>query len=181
MEIKIILLVFLIFCIKNTELIACRCEDPGTVKESFDNTTLLIYGEIISFDYVSIEETMNPEKTKKIRNQLDKSKLLQFESEFIIRVDVRIKNQYKGNVINDVTTIFTTRTGASCGFRDFKVGEEFIIYAYRNAGFYYYNYASSSDIKKGLGKDGTYWTNHCARTKSGNKAELKELDSICDQ
>jgi hypothetical protein len=61
---------------------ACKCGDPGTVKEAYKYTSLIIHGKVISYEVVSLEETIKPDSAKAIRERLkyDSGKLRRIEA-----------------------------------------------------------------------------------------------------
>ena len=116
-----------------------------------------------------------------IEKELNNNQMMDFsESNFIIEVTVKVIQQYKGNLSEDITTIYTTRTGASCGYLYFEVGKKFVIYA-SSYSFTYDFFVPNGPNNLNLRKEGTYWTNHCTRTGLSHERELSELDKICKQ
>ncbi len=174
-----VILTGLLLVLSNLFANACSCEDPGTVKEAFKSASLVVYGRVISTEYVTFGETMKAHKAKLIKRKLKNNfRMLQiFESEFIVKVKIEIIDKFKGRTKRDTITIYTTRNGASCGFTRFKKGEEYIIYA--SSSSYAYDFFSKNDNElNGIEKKKTFWTNQCTRTKEFNASEAKELESI---
>ncbi len=139
-----------------TTLQACSCIQPPSVQESFDNTPLLIHGEVVNLEYVS-EGAMNAAGNG--NKEISKMNAL-LSTKLYTKVDIKIEYQYKGNVLEDIVTIYTSRIGSACGYTFFEVGKSFIIYASVRAGVYY--------------------THRCTRTSPAKKYMLEELDAICE-
>ena len=153
----------------------CRCEDPGTVKEAYEYTETIIRGKVISKEFVSYESTMNPEKVIMIKERYkdDKRKMEYLQSEFIIKLDLQTNNTFKGKILSDTLTLYTTRNGASCGFTRFEFGQEYLIYASSHS--YAYWIFVDNEASETLELSNTYWTNQCSRTTEYNKLEESEL------
>ena len=172
---KIIISLILIFSFTNT--IACNCEDAGSVKEAYDYTESIISGTVIEMSFVSYENSMN-KNSKQLREDLKNKpqKLTLLETEFIIKIKLKVNKVLKGKTISDTITIYTTRNGASCGYTKFEIGGKFIIYSSSSSqAFWVFN----SDKK--LEQEDSYWTNHCTRTKKYNENEFKELELLMNK
>jgi len=175
---KSIIIVLLVQLVSITNCISCKCSDPASVTEAFNYTKAIIYGRVVKKEFVSFQKTMKREKANSLRNLLknDKQKLEFFESDYIVKIELAVIKIYKGKIVNDRITIFTTRTDASCGFIGFEIGKEFIIYA--SSSSYAYRFFNSQIPKDGFEKRNTYWTNHCTRTKEYNANEAIELGKL---
>ena len=92
---------------------------------------------------------------------------------------MEITNLYKGEIKNDTVIIYTTRTGASCGYTGFELGREYLIYTVLNGYFSNFFDLNFKDIK--LESKNTFWTNHCTRTTVYNEVESKELKKLADK
>ncbi len=161
-----------------TYAISCNCEDPGTVAEAYNYTETIIYGKVVKKEFVSFGYTMELEKSNYLSSLLknDKQKLGIFESNFIVKIELAVKKIYKGKIVNDRITIFTTRTGASCGFIRFEIGKDFIIYA-SSRSHAYWLFGTEIAVKS-FEKRNTYWTNQCTRTEEYNSYEASELEKL---
>lgn len=163
----------IIFSVSKT--IACSCEDPDTVTEAYNYTETIIRGKVIQKSFVPFESSMNQEKADSLRIKFedDDQKLGLFESEFLIEVQIELQKVYKGELIGDTITLYTTRTNASCGFTRFEKGQDYITYASSKSHAYFL-----FNTESGLEKENTLWTNHCTRTTEYNAGEAKELELI---
>ena len=160
---------------------ACRCDDPGTTKEAFGYTPFIIHGRVLNKSTISFKSTMNEKTVVNLENSLknDDQKLSLLNSEFILKIEVEILFDYKNNMNSDTITLFTTRTGASCGFTRFEIGQEYLIYASSNS--YAYQIFNSKTMEGKLEKEDTYWTSHCTRTYEYNEGEAEELRKLADK
>jgi hypothetical protein len=159
---------------------ACKCSDPGTVKDSYDNATTVVHGKVISRKVVSFAKTIKTDREDEIRNTLraDKKKLQLFESDLIFEIKIQIIEKFKHN-IGDTVTIYTAISGASCGYR-FEMEKEYIVYA-SNKSYAYHFFLTQSLIKENVEKENTYWTNHCTRTTWYYSKEADELKKLRKQ
>lgn len=83
----------------------------------------------------------------KISIKDNKQKLELLQAEFLIELQVEILKAYKGELKRDTITLYTSRTGASCGFTRFEEGLDFIIYASSKSHvFRFFN--SENDLEK---------------------------------
>lgn len=171
---KILLIIGILIIGLNYSL-ACSCEEPGTVKESYDYADIVVYGKVVSRSYISFRETMESEKGDSLNNLLADHYNELLNSEMILKIEFKIEKNYKGSITSDTVTIYTGRSSASCGYSWFKEGEEYIIYG--SAESYCYGLFTPSD-NENLEKKGAFWTNHCSRTTEFNEYEAKELDKI---
>ncbi len=172
------ILTILIFIFGYTIVSACRCEDPGSVKDAFRYIPFLIHGKILSKKYVSFKETVKKNKIKWVEQRIKKGMRKSYESKLLISVKVEILQQFKGNNIRDTVTVVTPRRGASCGYNGFELDEEFIIYAYPKV-FVHNHFILKGEIDENIEKEDLFWTNHCTRTCQYNKDEISELERIC--
>lgn len=173
---KIKLAIALIFGLSGP-LLACKCNDPGTVKESFDIMPVIISGQVIKREIVSFAETIQTDKIGEIEQNLksDTQRLNWLRANFVFKIQLSVKEKFKGMNIPDTVTIYTTITGASCGYK-FEEGNEYIIYG--NMKGFYSVFLMEQDRKKRIEKEHTYWTNHCTRTRPYDSSEAEELRSL---
>lgn len=173
--IKTLLIIGLIlFGISNS--LACRCEDPGSVDESFNHSDAVFHGKVINKSYVSFGESIAKESADSIRQKLDENKQRLFDSDFIVKVDFEIINSFKGNFFHDTIVIYTTRTSASCGYGAFEIGKEYLVYGSIKS-YAFVTFIKNADSFK-FEKENTYWTNHCTRTDEYNYGEAKYLEKL---
>lgn len=164
----------IIFGINNS--LACHCEEPGSVEESFNYSDAVFHGKVINKSYVSFGESIEKEAADSVRQKLDENKQRLFESKFIVMVEFEIINCFKGNFFYDTIVIYTTRTSASCGYGAFEIGKEYIVYGSTKS-YAFWTFIKNADNFK-FEKQNTYWTNHCTRTDEYNYGEAKELDKL---
>ena len=155
--------------------LACSCEEPGTVKESFDYSDIVVYGTVVSRSYITFRETMESEKGDSLNNLLTDHDNELLNSEMILKIEFEISKVYKGQTTSDTIIIYTGRSLASCGYSWFKEGEDYIIYGSDES--YCYG-LFTNDENANLEKSGTFWTNHCSRTTEYNEQEANELDKL---
>jgi len=153
---------------------ACKCGGPGTVKESFKSTDLIVYGKVISIDTVVLPETIKKGDVVRVKESLksDKQKLEYFEMTFVLKTEFEIIEKYKGNSHPKTIVIYTPMLSATCGYR-FKKGEEYIVYA-STKNFLAFMFQKGNETKR-FEKNNTFWTTHCTRTTEYAKLEADEL------
>lgn len=171
MRITLILLVFLTFGIQTAK--ACKCEGYDNVETEFKGTDVIVHGKILSKTFVSYASTLSTEKLNlfKKKYKSDSQKLAFLESKSIIKVELVIIESYKGNGLKNIAVVYTNRTGASCGFLRFKVGEDFLVYLSSKNQMEFMFANAGGGTKDGLG----LWTNQCTRTKEFYKSEHEKL------
>ncbi len=153
---------------------ACKCNERGTVKESCKSSELIIHGKVISKDTVVLSETINEEDAKEVRARLkdDKEKLQYFEMTYVLKVELEITENFKGDSIRKTIIIYTPLLSASCGYR-FEKGKEYIVYASKN-NFLSFLFKKERENKK-YKQNNVFWTSHCTRTTEYTKLEADEL------
>lgn len=171
------ILIIALFIFSISKSIACGCKDPLSVEEAYKYTEAIIHGRVVKKTFVSFESTINPEKIDALRSSLqeDNQKLAMLESKFIIELQVEVLKVFKGNLVSDTITLYTSRNGASCGFTRFEEGQDFIIYASSKSHMFWIFDSKSKDA---LEKKNTLWTNHCTRTKKFSESEAAELELL---
>ena len=174
---KTLLIIGLLIIGTNSSL-ACSCEEPGSVEESFKYSDAVFHGKVINKSFVTFAESIRTETADSIRQNLDENKLSLFDSEFIMKVDFEITKCYKGDIFNDTIVIYTTRTSASCGYRGFEIGKDYIIYGSTKS-YAFWTFIKNAD-EYVFEKQNTFWTNQCTRTDEYNYAEAKELEKLME-
>ncbi|WP_282144522.1 hypothetical protein [Cellulophaga baltica] len=152
---------------------ACKCQGVNDVQTEFEGTEVIVHAKVLSKSIVSYASTLSTDKINAIREKYksDSQKLAFLESESIIKVELEIIESYKGNDLKNKITVYTSRTGASCGFLAFKVDEDFLIYLSQKSQMEFMFAKASDGTKDGLG----LWTNNCTRTKGFDKSEHEKL------
>lgn len=142
---------------------ACACVPKSPVPEAYESAAAVVKAKVLSMEYISYAASMDPEKEVLVRRNLAGKEhyLRQFDSKVINKVQVAVLKVYKGDSIPDTLTIYTHRTSGSCGFTDFKVGQDFIIYGSNSGnGFNYFNIGGV----EGLKQENSFWAYKCSRT-----------------
>jgi hypothetical protein len=156
---------------------SCKCGGPGTVKESFASTDLIVHGKVISIDTVLLPETIKEVEVKGIKERLknDKRKLQDFEMTHVLKIGFEIIEKYKGSSHPKKVVIYTPLHSATCGYR-FKKGKEYIVYA-STKNFFALTFQNENETTR-LEKENTFWTIHCTRTAEYAKSEAAELRRV---
>jgi hypothetical protein len=160
------------------QVYACKCGGPGTVKETYGSTDLIVYGKVLNKKTVPFIETLKDDKIKRVKENLknDPTRLERLNNFYVYKIELEIIRIYKGGQTKGTLTIYTAMTSASCGYK-FENNKTYIIYSSKGSNLDGFVLADS-DINRGLGKDNTYWTNICTRTAEYNKVEADELDEL---
>lgn len=175
--IKALLIIGLIIFGTSNSL-ACSCEEPGSVEESFNYSDAVFHGKVVNTSFVTFAESIKTETADSIHKNLDENKLSLFDSEFILKVEFEITKCYKGNIFNDTIVIYTTRTSASCGYSGFEVGKDYIVYGSSKSYAFWTLIKNADDLA--FEQQNTFWTNQCTRTDGYNYAEAKELEKLME-
>ena len=128
---KIIYIAVLLFSL---EVSACRCFPNETLQAEFDETEIIANGKVIG------------------KEVLENSDLLKitFEARVI----------YKGKEIKNDIIIYTPKSNAACGYLEFEVGKEFIVFLSKEKELHY----KFEKIKESQGGENIFWTTHCTWT-----------------
>jgi len=142
---------------------ACKCEPP-TREEGLKNSDLVIYGKVISTELISFAKTIDDNKLSEFKEELkgDKKKLELLESDWVLKVEIIVKEKVKGEIHQDTVTIYTAWSSASCGYK-FKKDLSYHVYAKRQSYLSVF-FLNSVDRDKDFGRKNTFWTNHCTLT-----------------
>lgn len=98
---------------------ACSCVEPGPVEERLERKTAVFQGTVTSIKEPALKKIMS--------------------SEDPVKVTFTVKQLWKGEPRAELS-IRTAMSGASCGYEDFRVNEEYLIFAY----------GDPNDLKTGL-------------------------------
>ncbi len=172
------IIIFLFVVLGIVQSMACDCMDPGTVSEAFEYTETIIHGCVTNMSSITFAETMEPDQVDRIRKKYkgDQQRLEYLNAKFIVKVEMEVYKVYKGQLTEDVVTIYTNIAGSACGFTRFEEGKEFIVYA---SSFGPESWVfRSDDFSKKLKKENTFSTNHCTRTGAYTDSEAKSLEQI---
>ena len=137
----------------------CKCGGTGTVKESFKNYGLIVYGKVTIKDTVVLSETIKEEDARDVKQRLraDKQTLRSFEMTYVLKIQLEIIHKYKGDSHRRSIVIYTPLLTASCGYR-FEKGKEYIVYASNN-NFLSFLFREEGDNTR-YEQDGAFCTNH---------------------
>src|SRR5688500_15001321 len=121
---------------------------------------------------------MKPEQVKVIKQRLKKTKRsLEFmESDYVIKVEIEVKEVFKGDSSKPTAIIYTTMGGGSCGYNKFEIGKDYIVYSYPEMPKQFSLLTERSNSR--IEMKGTFWTNHCTRTTFYNSIEASGLREL---
>jgi hypothetical protein len=157
-------------------IFACKCESIDDIKTEFNSTDVVVRGKVISKEYVDFISTLNKKGLKKINsnNALDKDKKELLRNVDILKIEIEVLYIYKGKRLRKNIIIYTSRHSGTCGYKDFKVGQEYQVYLSKDCYFgFNYNHANLDDSSYN-----GYWTNICTRTKQFSSEEDKQLKRL---
>lgn len=157
--------------------IACSCNYPTEVKDAYEVSHTIVYGEIVELAIVKVSDSMDRDSLRIfMQNDLTKFQAETLNAEFLIRVKLKKKEILKGDIKQDTITMFTTRTGASCGFTKFRIGKEYIIYSSPKS--YFFSNFYSPQRKRKLEMKNTYWVTSCSITSEFKQEHLSKLKNV---
>jgi hypothetical protein len=158
--------------------LACDCKPFSSIEKSFDDSKLVIHGKVLSKEFITYSETLLPNWSDSLTKWAkDKGQLLELSTiaPNVIRIKALVLKSYKNKTNLDTLTIYTPRSSASCGFNEFEVGKQFVIFDGSDfiKSTEFKNYSSTN-----VQLFNTFWTNQCTRTGEVNKQDLDSLDLI---
>jgi len=172
-------LIFLIFTIQANLLTACSCKYPTKIEDAFAYANTVAYGEIVQLKIIKVSDTMGKDSLIHYKQkELTGFQMEVLNSDFIVEAKLKVKELFKGNVLNDTLILYTTRTEGSCGFTRFLIGEDYLVYASANSYAFYKFYRPQN--KRMLEKKNTKWVTSCSITAEfddDHYAKLKEVKS----
>lgn len=177
MELKSILIVtFLLTLVQQG--IACSCNYPKEISKAFATTETVVYGEVVELKITKVSDSMDPDS---LRQHLQTEELTETQSEmlgadFLIEAKLKIIELFKGEVYGDTLTLYTTRTGASCGFTRFRIGKQYIIYSKTNS-YFFSNFYSHQRYRR-LERLNTSWVSSCSISSEFSEDHFNELKKI---
>ena len=156
-QIRILLVVVVLALYPASETWACGCSGIPTIKESMEQSLIVISGKVLSEEYWSkdkgseiLSEDFNPEGIG-----------------FTI-VQLQIEHIYKTFMQLDTITIITPTEESACGF-NFEIGRRYIVYAWiSDKRFTKHLIESSADNL-------VFSTGLCTRTIEWNSKEHEDL------
>ncbi|WP_422658381.1 hypothetical protein ACK8P5_22165 [Paenibacillus sp. EC2-1] len=99
------------YVIKPSEALACSCAEPPSVEENLQRKTAVFTGKVIRI------EQPKPEEDGSISSAVP------------VKITLEVAKVWKGELGKE-TDVYTAKDGASCGYGDFALDQEFIVFAY---------------------------------------------------
>jgi hypothetical protein len=149
-----------------TILLCCDCKEPGSVKQSIENSNIVVSGTVSS---ISLTADLNNYIVIQGDTTDNKYKRLKYSSRVVKLI---VTTLFKGQITADTLTIITPSSGASCG-ANFELGKQYIVYGTNED---HINYSINFKCKAKY--NNVYWTNLCTRTTSWDKDEETEILSF---
>jgi hypothetical protein len=169
---------FLIAVVSQSFALACDCKPASSIEKSFEKSNLVVHARVLSKEFISYSETLLPNWSDSLAKWAkDKGQLLDLSTiaPNVIRIKVLVLKSYKNQTHLDTLTIFTPRSSSSCGFNEFEVAKEYLIFngldLFKSSEFK--NYKNENVQLKN-----TYWTNQCTRTEITKQDLLDSLNLI---
>jgi hypothetical protein len=157
--------------------LACSCTYPTEVPKAFEASHTIVYGEIVELQIVKVSESMDRDSLEQFMiNDLTKFQSETLNADFLIKVKIKKKEILKGSTEQEIITLYTTRTGASCGFTRFEIGREYIVYASPKS-YFFSNFYSPQKNRK-LEKQNTYWVTNCSITSEFDQEHLTAIKAV---
>ncbi|WP_299603204.1 hypothetical protein [uncultured Aquimarina sp.] len=176
MKTKLIVLLFLILGWNASY--ACTCKKVKTVKQAYKYHESIVYGKVLRKTLVTLESTMNPQRRDSLKQVYENNyrKLRSLKAKGILKIEVEIIKEFKGRSKTSILTIYTPNTREDCGYTEFEVGKEYLIYG-SSRGYMYLEFQAKRKYIEYERKN-TFWTVHCYRTKEYLESEAKELGEL---
>lgn len=126
---------------------ACKCAPSENLKSEFDGTEIVVGGKVVG---------------KKV---LDENHLLE--------VELLIERIYKGTDIQEKIVIYTPKSTAACGYLEFEIGQDFIVFLSQKKELPF-------KFKIDSGKENLFWTTHCTWTNQYNGSLHSEICKLLE-
>lgn len=97
------------FMVEHETVHACSCAETPNIEDQLNRKTAIFTGKVVSLT--------EPAKGKLVSTADP------------VKVQFEVKTVWKGEVSSQ-TTVYTAMSSVSCGYENFKVNEEFIVFAY---------------------------------------------------
>jgi hypothetical protein len=168
---------FLIAVASQGFALACDCKPASCIEKSFEQANLVVHARVLSKEYISYSETLLPNWSDSLAKWAkDKGQLLDLSTiaPNVIRVKVLVLKSYKNQTHLDTLIIFTPRSSASCGFNEFEVAKEYLIFN----GIDLFKSLEFKNYNERVQLHNTFWTNECTRTSIAKRDFLDSLDLI---
>lgn len=137
---RILILIFVLF--SYSEIKACRCAPSENLKSEFERTEIVVSGKVVA---------------KKI-----------LEENHLLKVEFVIDHIYKGTDIQEKIVIYTPKSTAACGYLEFEIGKNFIVFLSQKKELPY-------KFKINSGKENLFWTTHCTWTSQYQESLHSEI------
>lgn len=137
---------------------ACSCISPSSLSSLFKDSAGVFVGTVVSGSVILQREGF--ETRERRRRSSQQITLPSFsDSMKARRLEIEVKESWKGPEVHKVVTVFTSRTDGECGY-PFELGKTYLVYAYQH--------------------EGDYVVSLCSRTRSLEKAyfDLKYLRGL---
>lgn len=155
--------IFLIFALLITnKVFACKCLEVS-VEDNIASSDIVFKGKVLSTAITTNFDSLNIVIDKSDENFREQQMLFPVRA-VIIKTDTI----YKG-CGSDTITIITPPSSASCGVR-FKIGEEYIVYAYREMRT---PYRVKCEYYNRI-----FWTHSCTRTSNWYEEEENAIIKV---
>lgn len=135
---------------------ACSCIGESSVKEEIKQHAAVFVGTVIHSEEIRI---------------IDTSYSMQQISRAEMKFWLVVETTYKGNELTDTVFVYTGTGGGDCGF-DFKVGQQYIVYAENLREEDRFERSVTNSLK------GIFYTTICTRTKPFNAQEILEIEKV---
>lgn len=157
---------------------ACNCALPISVSEAFAKTETVLHACVANVSEVSIFETMAVHYADSLMSSFEDkgANMKTIETKSIFEIELEVFEVYKGKIKGNKTTIYTNRSGASCGYTGFEAGREYIVYAYVYSQAY--RTLDLGNSNKDYRKSNSYWTNSCTRTDYYSYKEANDIRGV---
>ncbi|MBK8698589.1 MAG: hypothetical protein IPN29_03245 [Saprospiraceae bacterium] len=175
MSLKIIILfTFTLFIHLPQSLNACSCSTRLTVKEAFESTDVILLGKVLSISLAYHEYYTADFTTDEHGNYTETGDSV-LVSEVLNAVEIQVSKKIKNSYVLERITILTAVSDAACGFT-FRVGEEYVIYAYaKSPQVNLFDSTSRLPLANWPGR--FFTTDICTRTTSYLENELKAIEA----
>ena len=160
---------------------ACSCSEGISIESEFKGTELIFHGNVLDIKLVSLKEAIDPNLVDSFANRLKKGSHNHtvFEAQTMLEVQLEVCEKISGEFQDEVITIYTNRTGASCGYTFFDLNEEYIIYATSSySGMLIMNF---EELVGDLLDEKMYWTYNCTRTDRFTFSHYNTLSRLVEK
>ena len=142
---RILILILVLF--SYSEMEACRCVQSKNLKSEFDGTEIVISGKVVEIEIL--------------------------EENHLMKVEFLTERIYKGADIQEKIVIYTPKSTAACGYLEFEIGKNFIVFLSQKK-------LPPHTFKTDSGKEKFFWTTHCTRTSQYSESLNSELCELLE-